>query len=98
MIPRVSHEWPGDGFPYEVLEGTKISPQSTHLEILDASLELQASQAMSPELRRAWDQVRTPGERLAVDFFLYNPALSRPDELVDQELRRLGESNDAARP
>ncbi len=98
MIPRVSHEWLGDGFPYEVLEGTRISPQSTHFEILEASLELQASQAMSPGLRRAWDQVRTPGERLVVDFFLYNAALSKPDDLVDRELRRLRNSSNEARP
>jgi hypothetical protein len=89
MIPRVPHSWLSGGFPYEVLEATKICPQSTHKEVLDESFELQRSAAMSQEIRRAWDQVRTPAERLAIDFFLYNPYFSRMDDAVDRQLRTL---------
>lgn len=87
MVPRIPHPWCPDAYPYEVLEGTGITPQSSHAVVLDVSLELQAADKMSPAVRRAWDRVRTPAERLVTDFFLYHPELSLPDEFVRQAWR-----------
>ena len=88
MIPRLPHSWGYDGYPYEVLEGSGIAPHSSHDEVLEASFQLQGA-GWSAELRRALDEVRRPETRLVVDFFLYQPLLSAPHDLVLQQLRHV---------
>ena len=56
--------------PYEVIAGAGITPRSTHEEVLDRALEMQAQGRFTSEMRVAWDQVRIPQQRLAIDFFL----------------------------
>lgn len=63
--------WPGR-FTYGALEEAGIGPGSTMAEILDASYELMARGRMTPEVRRAWDELRRPAGRLVVDFLLYD--------------------------
>lgn len=88
MIPRLPHSWGYDEYPYEVLAGSGIAPHSSHDEVLEASFQLQGAD-WSAELRRALDEVRRPEARLVVDFFLYQPLLSAPQDLVLQQLRRV---------
>ena len=57
-----------------------LPPQSSHEEVLDIALQLQAEGKMTPEIRLAWDEIRTIDKRLAIDFFLYNPTLVDPDQ------------------
>jgi hypothetical protein len=89
MIPRIPHPWSPGKYPHEALDGTGITPQTPHAEVLDASLRLMKAGQMTPELRAAWDEVRYPARRLATDFFLYDPALCDPERLVEDALRRL---------
>lgn len=92
MIPRFPHPWLSGRYPYEVFEGTGITPQSRHGELLDRALELQAEGLMTPEVRKAYDCLRPPQERLAVDFFLFNPELCDPDALCREALRLIREA------
>ena len=82
MIPRIPHPWHPGPYPYDVFAGTGLSPRSSHAEVLDSAFRLQAEGKMTHDLRRAWDEIRAVPRRLATDFFLYNPALSDPAELL----------------
>lgn len=63
----------GDGgFPYDLLAEAGIGPSSSMKEILDASFLLMEQGRWSPEVRRAWDELRTIERRLEVDFLLYD--------------------------
>lgn len=63
---------------YEQLPNAAIDPSSSHDEVLDQALELQSQGRFTPAMRTAWDQLRMPDVRLAVDFFLFDlgPALT----------------------
>ena len=78
MTPRIPHAWPGGEYPYDVFEGTRITPQIPHTELLDASLELQGEDQLTTKARPAFDLLRTVDSRLAIDFFLYNPEFADP--------------------
>lgn len=71
-------DWP-DGFPYVVLADAGVTPTSSMKEIKDAGFHLTAG-GMTPEKRRAWDGLRVPDRRLAVDFFLLRQAPETSDE------------------
>jgi hypothetical protein len=68
--------------PYDALEAVGVDPDTPTSAILEASFELMARGRMTPEVRRAWDQLRHPDRRLTVDFLLY-------DVDLDAELARL---------
>ncbi|HSS52637.1 MAG TPA: hypothetical protein VLX28_27150 [Thermoanaerobaculia bacterium] len=81
--------WSGR-FPYEVLAGAGVTPDSTIREILDASFDLMAQGRMTAETRQAWDELRLPSRRLVVDFFLYTadpPRESEPARIDEGEDR-----------
>lgn len=59
-----------DGFPYDLLSPAGITPDSSQREIRDAAFTLMAQGPMAPEVRHAWDTLRQPERRLAVDFFM----------------------------
>ncbi len=58
-------------FPYDLLAEAGVGPSSSMKEILDASYLLM-ERRWSPEVRGAWDELRTVERRLAVDFLLYD--------------------------
>jgi hypothetical protein len=91
MVPRIPHTWRSQPFPYDVLDGTGIDPLCSQEEVLDRALALQSLGQFTPEFRRSWDLLRTPQERLAVDFFLIHEALSRPEELLLNSLSSYSE-------
>lgn len=62
-------EWE-EGSPYELLAGAGITPASPAQAVRDASYVLMAQAGMTAAARRAWDELRHPGRRLVVDFFL----------------------------
>jgi hypothetical protein len=66
--PQVSRDGRG---PYELLADVGISPSSSMKEIRDASFLVMEQGRWSPEVRRAWDELRTVERRLVVDFLLY---------------------------
>jgi hypothetical protein len=74
--------------PYELLAAGGMTPASSHSEVLDRAFDLQASGDFSPEMRQAWDVVRTPSQRLAADFFLVRldgvPLAERAQNLLAQ--------------
>lgn len=70
MLKDPLTQWNGS-FPYDVLAGIGITPASTMREILDTSFDLMAAGQMTPEVRRAWDELRIADRRMVVDFFLY---------------------------
>lgn len=82
MIPRLPGPWSPGPYPYDVFVGTPITPLASHAEVLDASLLLQAEGRMTQAVRLAYDRLRTLPERLATDFFLYNPDLADPEQLA----------------
>jgi hypothetical protein len=64
-------------FPYEALSSALVSrgcapvtPDSTIAEIKAAFFDVMDAQS-DPVVRHAWDELRIPTTRLAVDFFLY---------------------------
>lgn len=59
-------------FPYDVLAKVGISPKSSMKEILDASYQLMEQGRWTPEVRRAWDELRMVERRLGVDVLLYD--------------------------
>ncbi|MBI3840957.1 MAG: CHAT domain-containing protein, partial [Thaumarchaeota archaeon] len=65
--------------PYLALRQAGITPVSSADEIMDASFTLMERGAMTHEARLAWDQLRTPRNRVRVDAFLYR--LRDPDGL-----------------
>lgn len=71
-----------DGFPYALLAGAGITPDSSMAEIKEASFTLM-KQGMTPEQRAAWDTLRFPERRLVVDFFLYRQ-LPLPDAIQEK--------------
>ena len=83
--------WSPGRFPYDELARAGITPDSTMREVLDASFDLMAQGAMTPEAREAWDELRRPARRLVVDFFLYPVDLPREiaqaRQALDAELR-----------
>ena len=62
--------------PYERLAAFGVAPESAAREVLDASFEMTPAQLADPELRGAWEDLRTSRTRLFVDFFL----VDLPDE------------------
>jgi len=78
MIRDPLTRWHGV-FPYDALASAGITPMSTQTEVLDASYDLMAKGLMTPEVRRAWDELRLLPKRLLVDLFLY--PLDLPAEL-----------------
>jgi len=85
-------------FPYETLARVGITPQSTLLEVREASFELMAKGGMSADERRAWEVLRKLRRRLQVDFLIYR--LDFETELVaarttlEEAIRRWGEDAD----
>lgn len=71
MIKDPQTYWP-DGFPYDVLAPAGITPDSSLKQIRDAPFDLMEQGSMTPEVRKAWDTLRHPAQRLMVDFFLYH--------------------------
>jgi hypothetical protein len=63
--------WP-DGFPYDLLAPAGITPDASLKEIRAALYGLMEQGHMTPEVRKAWDTLRRPDQRLMVDFFLYH--------------------------
>ncbi|MGH3784978.1 MAG: CHAT domain-containing protein [Pseudonocardiaceae bacterium] len=67
--------------PYQTLRAADITPSSTAQEVMDASFVLMANDLWNPEVRMAWERLRSRPERLEVDALLYRladgPALSR---------------------
>lgn len=61
---------------YEILAGVNVTPSSSMKEIKNASFKLMGK-GMTPEQRRAWDALRNPETRLAIDFLCV--ALVDPD-------------------
>jgi hypothetical protein len=59
-----------DGFPYDLLARVGITPGSTMREIREASFALMLQGGMTPEIRKAWDALRRPEQRLVADFFM----------------------------
>lgn len=74
--------WEG-GFPYDLLGPAGITPTSSLAAVRDVAFTLMASAPMTPDMRRAWDALRRPDRRLAVDFFLYRAAYPRLIERDD---------------
>ena len=64
------------GFPYDLLAEAGVGPGSSMKDILDASFHLMEQGRWSPEVRGAWDELRTVERRLAVDFLLYDVDIS----------------------
>lgn len=63
----------GDGAaPYDLLAVAGVGPSSSMKEIRDASYLLMEQRRWTPEVRRAWDELRMVERRLAVDFLLYD--------------------------
>lgn len=60
------------GDPYDLLADAGVDPDSSMKEILDASFLLMEKGRWSPEVRGAWDELRTVERRLAVDFLRYD--------------------------
>jgi hypothetical protein len=60
------------GCPYDVLAEAGVGPNSSMKEILDSSFLLMEQGRWSPEVRAAWDELRTVERRLAVDFLHYD--------------------------
>lgn len=94
MTPRVQHPWPAGRYPYEVFEGTGVTPRTPLGALLDRALELEAEGKMTPELRVAYDAIRPAADRLATDFFLFNPDLCDPAALAQDALRILTRQSD----
>jgi len=67
--------------PYQTLRVAGITPSSTAQEVKDASFVLMAVNLWTPEVRMAWDRLRSLPERMEADALLYRltdgPALSR---------------------
>ncbi len=81
MIPRLSHIWCPGPYPYDLFVGTSLYPGAPHSAVWDVSEKLQIEGKLTPEVRLAWDELRCLPNRLAIDFFLYNPQLA-DDPLV----------------
>jgi len=60
-----------DSDAYDVLAGVGVTPHSSMREVLDGSFELMAQGRMTPDARRAWDELRSPPRRLVVDLLRY---------------------------
>ncbi|MFO0877893.1 MAG: hypothetical protein U0840_11115 [Gemmataceae bacterium] len=89
MIPRLPGPWHPGPYPYEVFAGTSLTPAASHATILRGSGELQQLGRMTLSDRVAFDRLRIPAERLAVDFFLFNPDLTDPESLAEAALQEL---------
>ncbi|HEX2300997.1 MAG TPA: hypothetical protein VHH34_21225, partial [Pseudonocardiaceae bacterium] len=67
--------------PYRALQAAGITPNSTAQQVKDASFVLMAAGLWTPEVRMAWDLLRSVPERLTADALLYRlvdgPALGR---------------------
>lgn len=87
MIPRLPGPWHPGAYPYEVFADTSLTPSASHAAILRGSGELQQLGRMNLSDRVAFDRLRIPAERLAVDFFLYNPDLADPQSLAESALQ-----------
>lgn len=91
--------WEGP-FPYDVLAVVGVTPLLPHAGVLDVSYELLAQGLMTPEVRKAWDELRLPQRRLLVDFLLYDvdlaPEIAAAQAAVDHELQQPGEPPEAA--
>jgi len=80
-------QWEGI-FPYDALAAVGITPRSSMREVRDASFDLMAKGRMTPEARRAWDELRLVVTRLVVDFFLYEVDLAEELPQACEQLRR----------
>ena len=87
MVKDPLTKWDGP-FPYDALASVGITPNSTMKEVMDASFELMAQGLMTPEVRAGWDKLRLKGNRLLVDFFLYQ---FDPQEKLNAAMERLNE-------
>jgi hypothetical protein len=61
--------WPG-GFPYAILAPAGVTPNSTRSQMMKAAFYFMQEGNLE-EAEKALRAVRTPEERLVVDFFLY---------------------------
>ncbi len=57
--------------PYALLSDVQVAPASTLTEVSDAYFSLMELGRVRPEVRRAYDLLRIPASRLAVDFLYY---------------------------
>jgi hypothetical protein len=73
-----------DGFPYDILAKTGITPDSDSTAVLNASFDLMAKGLLTGEVQDAWDILRSADRRLFVDFFLYSMESSTASEGIDQ--------------
>ncbi len=100
MIKDPLTRWDGL-FPYDALAPVGITPESSMKEVMDASFELMAQGLMTPEVRKAWDELRNKQRRLLVDFFLYqfdfHEELNRATEALDRQLAELAAIPDVSR-
>ncbi|HKS49840.1 MAG TPA: hypothetical protein VJT49_32985 [Amycolatopsis sp.] len=94
MIEDPLTTWPGQ-FPYRVLAGVGITPQSTQAEVNDVAFTLMAEGMMNPTTQQAWHQLRDVTRRLLVDLLLYDidqeADIGRMADHVTQELANPGE-------
>ena len=59
-----------DGSPYDALAAAGVTSTSPAQAVRDASYVLMERAAMTAAARRAWEELRHPGRRLVVDFFM----------------------------
>ncbi|MGH3757672.1 hypothetical protein [Actinophytocola sp.] len=62
--------WDGE-FPYDVLAGSGITPESSHAEVQDAPFRLMRENRFTRDARVAWEELRHVERRLFVDLFVY---------------------------
>ena len=76
-------------FPYDVLAAAGITPESSMKEVMEASFDLMSQGMMTPEVRRAWDELRLTPRRLFVDFFLYQVDLMAEIDQASEQLEQV---------
>lgn len=61
----------GRASPYKTLRGAGINPRSTAHQVKDISYDLMQDELWTPEIRLAWDELRSVARRLEHDARLY---------------------------
>lgn len=89
MLPRLTHPWYPHAYPYELFVDAGLTPQSSHTDVLDASLAMMGEGKMTPAVRAAFDALSSIPSRLAIDFFLFNPELADPQRVAEDAVKQL---------
>lgn len=101
MIEDPLTSWPGP-FPYRVLAGFGITPQSTQADVRDVVFELMNEDMMNPTTQQASGQLRDLAGRLLADLLLYDidleADLDQWHDRVTRELADLREQDEIAPP